>query len=164
MARFLARTLALSRPSALRSSHRPLRGLSSKVEFIEIDLSEDAPSPSSGVEGGSKEEATSGMRRLEDAIRGVIVRRAAPDWLPFVPGASYWVPQMRRPLGITDLMGTVAYTAMGAGSAEVMTEEEMMCLTTMRGWPSAAYFVEGKSPHVVKRSRKVATQTDDEES
>ncbi|KAG8066159.1 hypothetical protein GUJ93_ZPchr0004g39929 [Zizania palustris] len=163
MARFLARTLTLVRPSALRSSHRPLRSLSSKVEFIEIDLSEDGPSPSSGAEGGSTAEAA-GMRRLEDAIHGVIVRRSAPDWLPFVPGASYWVPQMRRPLGITDLMGTVAYTAMGAGNAEVMTEEEMMCLTTMRGWPSAAYFVEGKSPHLVKRSRKVATHTDDEES
>jgi hypothetical protein len=27
-----------------------------------------------------------GIRRLEEAIHGVMVRRATPDWLPFVPG------------------------------------------------------------------------------
>jgi hypothetical protein len=42
--------------------------------------------------------------------------------------------------------------------------QKMMCLTTMRGWPSEAYFVEGKFSHPVESSRKVATQTDEEES
>ncbi|KAF0894148.1 hypothetical protein E2562_034884 [Oryza meyeriana var. granulata] len=154
MARLLSRTLSLARarPSPLPScSHRPLRGLSSKVEFIEIDLSEDAPAPSSssssGVEGGGSAPEEMGMRRLEDAIHGILVRRAAPDWLHFVPGGSYWVPEMRR--GVADLVGAVVYSATGARNAEVMTEEEMMCLTTVRGWPSAEYFVEGEFDEIV---------------
>ncbi|TVU15832.1 hypothetical protein EJB05_39372, partial [Eragrostis curvula] len=80
------------------------------------------------------------MRRLEDAIHGVLVRRAAPDWLPFVPGGSYWVPPLPRPLGVGDLLGPAVYTSRGAS---VLTEEEARSFTTVRGWPSAAYFVEG---------------------
>lgn len=170
MARLLARTLTLARPPPPRSSLRPLRvrGLSAKVELIEIDLSEESASSS-----GAAEEPM-GMRRLNDAIHGVIVRRAAPEWLPFVPGGSYWVPQMRRPLGVSDLVGTVAYSASGAVDTSAMaraavdratlTKDEAMCFTTPRGWPSEAYFVEGKLWHPVKRSRKDATQTDDEDS
>uniref|UniRef100_J3M168 Uncharacterized protein n=1 Tax=Oryza brachyantha TaxID=4533 RepID=J3M168_ORYBR len=82
-----------------------------------------------------------GMRRLQDAIHRVLVRRAAPEWLPLVPGGSHWVPEMRR--GVASLVGTAVHSAMGAWNAEPMTEEEMMCLTTIRGWPSAAYFVDG---------------------
>ncbi|KAJ1272658.1 hypothetical protein BS78_06G220300 [Paspalum vaginatum] len=162
MARFLAaRTVALARP-ALRL--RASRALSGKVDFIEIDLSEESPSPSSagGGEGDpTRVEVRAGMRRLEDAIHGVLVRRAAPDWLPFVPGASYWVPPMPRPLGVADLLSGTVYAARAAAP---MTEEEALSFTTVKGWPSAEYFVEGKSLHTVKRSRKDATQTDDEES
>uniref|UniRef100_A0A0E0DI13 Uncharacterized protein n=1 Tax=Oryza meridionalis TaxID=40149 RepID=A0A0E0DI13_9ORYZ len=151
MARLLSRTLALARADSaagLSYGRRHVRGVSSKVEFIEIDLSsEDAPSSSSssssGVEGGGCfGPREMGMRRLEDAIHGVLVRRAAPVWLPFVPGGSYWVPEMRRGVA-ADLVGTAVRSAIGAAwNAEAMTEEEMMCLTTMRGWPSEAYFVE----------------------
>ncbi|CAL5030173.1 unnamed protein product [Urochloa decumbens] len=169
MARLLAaRTLILPRAAAGSSSaprFRPSRALSDKVEFVEIDLSEEPPSSSSSGGGGAgdsaKLQAQMGMRRLEDAIHGVLVRRAAPDWLPFVPGASYWVPPMPRPLGVADLLGPAVYTARGA---PVMTAEEAMSFTTVRGWPSAAYFVDGKFPHPVKRPRNDATQTDDEES
>jgi len=31
-----------------------------------------------------------GLRKLEDALHSIIVRQSAPDWLPFVPGSSYW--------------------------------------------------------------------------
>ncbi|XP_062226653.1 uncharacterized protein LOC133924928 [Phragmites australis] len=164
MARLLARTLTLARPAAPPSAFRfrTSRALSAKVEFVEIDLSEESPSSASSAEGGVGDSAPPmGMRRLEDAILGVLVRRAAPDWLPFVPGGSYWLPPMPRPLGVTNLLGAAVYTARGAA---VMTEEEVMCFTTPRGWPSAAYFVEGKFPHPVKRAREDATQTDDEES
>ncbi|RCV35294.1 hypothetical protein SEVIR_7G240700v4 [Setaria viridis] len=168
LARLLAaRTLTLPRAAAGLSSalrHRTSRALSAKVEFVEIDLSEESPSSSSGGGGAgdsAKVQAQMGMRRLEDAIHGVLVRRAAPDWLPFVPGASYWVPPMPRPLGVADLLGAAVHTARGATA---MTAEEAMSFTTVRGWPSAAYFVEGKFSHPVKRPRNDATQTDDEES
>jgi hypothetical protein len=142
MARLLAQTLA--RP-ALNS----LRGLATKVEVIEIDLSEEdagaaAPSPNaSSVE-------LVGIRRLEEAIHGVMVRRATPDWLPFVPGGSFWVPPVRRPHGVAELMGRIA-AAGGDGAVEMveldapMTEEEALSFSTARGWPSASYFVDGEA-------------------
>lgn len=142
MARLLGRTL-VRRAAAAAVRLRPSRALSTKVEFVEIDLSEESPA-SSGGGGGSVGDAAAPvrMRRLEDAIHGVLVRRAAPDWLPFVPGGSYWVPPMSRPLGVTDLLGGAVYTS--KGGASVLTEEEAMCFTTVRGWPSAKYFVEGE--------------------
>ncbi|GJN01823.1 hypothetical protein PR202_ga19124 [Eleusine coracana subsp. coracana] len=142
MARLLARTLARPAPAAA-ARLRTSRALSTKVEFVEIDLSEESPA-SSGGGGGSVGDAAAPvrMRRLEDAIHGVLVRRAAPDWLPFVPGGSYWVPPMSRPLGVADLLDGAVYTS--RGGASVLTEEEAMCFTTLRGWPSAKYFVEGE--------------------
>ncbi|KAJ7518887.1 hypothetical protein O6H91_20G015200 [Diphasiastrum complanatum] len=31
-------------------------------------------------------------RRVEQAITEYRIRKAAPDWLPFLPGSSYWLP------------------------------------------------------------------------
>ncbi|EES12815.1 hypothetical protein BDA96_06G226600 [Sorghum bicolor] len=169
MARLLAaRALTLARPSAAPSALRfclcRSRALSDKVDFVEIDLSEESPSSSSGG-GDAGDSATGqakmGSRRLEDAIHGVLVRRAAPEWLPFVPGASYWVPPLPRPLGVANLLGAALYTSRGEAA---MTEEEALSFTTVRGWPSAAYFVGGKFPPPVKKSWKDATKTDDDES
>ncbi|KAM7510173.1 hypothetical protein LguiB_009048 [Lonicera macranthoides] len=48
--------------------------------------------------------------RIEDAIHRIVVIRFAPNWLPFRPGSSYWVPPRIRSssssssYGITDLM------------------------------------------------------------
>ncbi|XP_072963841.1 uncharacterized protein [Typha angustifolia] len=156
MARFLSQTLIRDSqtlthlPSAAVLVGR--RGRSSrpeKVELIEVE-----------VEAESPEVEVLGMRRLEDAIHGIIVRRSAPDWLPFVPGASYWVPpplrRGGRPLGVVELVGQIANS---------MTEEESLSFSSTRGWPSVAYFVEGRFPRPMKRrARKPVTQTDDEES
>ncbi|KAI4985516.1 hypothetical protein ZWY2020_018146 [Hordeum vulgare] len=87
MARLLAQSLARPSP-ATAASLLPLRGLSTKVELIEIDLAEEDPSSVEVV----------GIRRMEEAIHGVMVRRATPEWLPFVPGGSFWCP-VRRPAG-----------------------------------------------------------------
>ena len=65
------------------------------------------------------------------------VRRATPDWLPFVPGSSFWVPprRRRRVTDLADVMGKLV---------SVMPEDEAMSLTTARGWPSTSYFVNGE--------------------
>ncbi|CAL9122655.1 unnamed protein product [Musa acuminata var. zebrina] len=96
-----------------------------------------------------------GLRRLEDAIHAISIRRSAPDWLPFIPGSSYWVPPPRRTVGVLEVVRKLA---------KPLTEEETMSLTNIRGWPSSAYFVEGISPHSVKKNpKKASAESDDEE-
>jgi hypothetical protein len=76
------------------------------------------------------------VRQLEDAIHRIIVRRSAPDWLPFLPGASYWVPPRPRSCshGLANLVHQLA---------NPLTQEESMATTSDRGWPSSAYFING---------------------
>ncbi|KAI3990292.1 hypothetical protein MKX01_037631 [Papaver californicum] len=119
-----------------------------------------------------------GIRRLEDAIYGIIVRRSAPDWLPFSPGSSYWVPPKKRPQGFAELIGKLA---------NPLSEDETLSLTNARGWPSTSFFIDGSasprslSPHIIekemvvdepiavekkeksKKSTKAASQLEDEE-
>ncbi|XP_072980969.1 uncharacterized protein [Typha angustifolia] len=132
-------------------SHRADRG-----HLIEIDLGAGDSSSSSSDSSGDVEVV--GVRRLEDAIHGIIVRRSAPDWLPFLPGSSYWVPPRRRAAaaGMVELVGRFA---------NPMSEEEMLSLTSARGWPSSGYFVEAcASPQLAKKiPKKAAVQSDDEE-
>ncbi|XP_020103609.1 uncharacterized protein LOC109720731 [Ananas comosus] len=155
MARLLSQSLIRGSQTLIRAPSAPApaslvgfrrrSSLSDRVELIEVEVGAEA-----------EEVEVLGMRRLEDAIHAIVVRRSAPDWLPFVPGASYWVPARRRPSGIAELVSRLA---------NPMTEEESLSFTTVRGWPSSAYFVEGGPPHPVKRrSKKASAQTDDEES
>ncbi|XP_042470431.1 uncharacterized protein LOC122052788 isoform X1 [Zingiber officinale] len=129
-----------------RFSSRP-----QKVQLFELEVDAD---------GSSSEVEVLGMRRLEDAIRAIIVRRSAPDWLPFVPGSSYWVPPRRRHHGRH--RGVVEFIS---SLTNPMTDEEMMSFTTARGWPSSAYFVGGTSLHSRKESQeRTNVKSDDEES
>ncbi|KAI3984888.1 hypothetical protein MKX01_004656 [Papaver californicum] len=41
-----------------------------------------------------------GMKRFEDEIYGILVRRSSPDWLPSSLGSSYW--------GFAELIGKLA--------------------------------------------------------
>ncbi|WOL19767.1 hypothetical protein Cni_G28569 [Canna indica] len=160
MARFLSRALIGTPRTLIRdpcSSHRhhllPARFLdvrgrsdrSARPELIELDL------------GAAEREETEVdvFRRVDDAIHAILIRKSAPDWLPFIPGSSYWVPPRRRANGLVELVGKLA---------NPLSEEETMSLTTIHGWPSSSYFVEGTSPHPVKKSRKkLPAQSDDEE-
>lgn len=122
MARFLsAGALASSSSLVDRSCASVVLGLrrfSSRREEVQLfELEIDG-------EGSASEVEFLGNRRLRDAIRAIIVRESAPDWLPFIPGSSYWVPPRSNPI----------------------TDEEMMTSITARGWSSAAYFVEGNEP------------------
>ncbi|KAJ0985160.1 hypothetical protein J5N97_003516 [Dioscorea zingiberensis] len=157
MARILSRypigeTLSRSPASRILAVRRR-SGRSEKTgamaQLLEIDLEAD------GVAASGSEVEVLGMRRLEDAIHGIIVRRSAPDWLPFRPGSSYWVPPKKRSLGLVQLVGKLA---------NPMTEEESLSFTSVRGWPSFAYFVEGVPPrHARKTIKRVVVQSDDEE-
>ncbi|XP_031500644.1 uncharacterized protein LOC116264511 [Nymphaea colorata] len=116
------------------------------AEFIEIKVSE----------GSVLDEE---VKRLEDAIYAFMVRQAAPAWLPFRPGFSYWVPPRESTsaaaasMNITNLIG---------GMVHLMTVEESLSLTTARGWPSYVYYVEGASTHSGEVTSKSAESDEDE--
>ncbi|WOL08548.1 hypothetical protein Cni_G17301 [Canna indica] len=152
----MARILSQSLIRDTCSSHRllfarlfALRGRSD-ARIVEVDLG-------AGAEVGEDDAEVDvlSLRRLEEAIHAISIRRSAPEWLPFVPGSSYWVPPPRRAAGVVELVRKIA---------DPLTEEETMSLTNVRGWPSSAYFVEGISPHSAKKkSKKASAQSDDEE-
>ncbi|GMH03142.1 hypothetical protein Nepgr_004981 [Nepenthes gracilis] len=166
MARALSRNLTLIKLSS--SSLLPISHLSPtfahrnrstqrpKSHLVEVDL--ESSSSDTDVE-------VVGIKRLEDVIHGIIVRRSAPDWLPFLPGSSYWVPPKPRAQNIVELVGKLT---------NPLTEEEGLSLTTVRGWPSSSYFLEGgvsQNPvpvelevevHVRSYSGEVAKSEDDD--
>ncbi|PSR85205.1 Cadherin-4 like [Actinidia chinensis var. chinensis] len=149
MARVLSQTLARISSSPFPNTiilspriliHRNRSNQSGKAQLVEIDLESDG--------GGGGEVEVMGLRKLEDVIHSIIVRRSAPDWLPFIPGSSYWVPPRRRPSGIVELVGKLT---------NPLSDEENMSFTSERGWPSSAYFIEG-SMHPVPLDLQVKVE------
>ncbi|XWS11619.1 hypothetical protein CRYUN_Cryun37aG0014200 [Craigia yunnanensis] len=97
------------------------------------------------------------LRKLEDAIHRIIVRRSAPDWLPFLPGSSYWVPpHTAQSYGLTQVVEKLANPS--------TPEESMSTTTTARGWPSSDYFIQGGSPHPleVDMTSNTSSKSEDE--
>lgn len=147
---------ALVRRSPLLSAVRPSLSLLSRAlsdssfrkgQLVEIDLSDsdaEVTTASAGEGSDSAEEEISanpgGMSRLDEAIHSIVAQRAAPDWLPFLPGSSYWVPPMKKGLSyqVVEIMG-------GA-----LSKEERLSYTTGRGWPSStSHFMEGQDKNQV---------------
>ncbi|KAF5726817.1 hypothetical protein HS088_TW22G00501 [Tripterygium wilfordii] len=123
-----------------------LRAQSNQPSIYHEDLSSEGASSSDPL-----------LQRLEDAIHRIMVKRSAPDWLPFLPGSSYWVPPPRsQSHGIAQLVEKLA---------NPMTDEETMSTTTVRGCPSADYFIKGAPVHSVhsEMTSKNVSQSEDEE-
>lgn len=112
--------------------------------MIEIDLESDG------------EIEILAVRKLEDEIHRIVVRRSAPDWLPFRPGSSYWVPPRRRTHGIAEFVGRIA---------NPLSEDETLSLTSDRGWPSSSYFRRGTTRErpAKTKSMKIIAESEDEE-
>ncbi|KAL7137078.1 hypothetical protein ABFS83_10G070100 [Erythranthe nasuta] len=157
MSRFLSQSLlraSLRPPTALISHHRHRSNKSHQAQLIEVDLDGASSSQSDSPES-SAEVITLGIKKLEDAIHSIIVRRAAPDWLPFLPGYSYWVPprgtSMRNhPAGsmieVIEKLNSSRDTRNQRLQRDLLSEDEQMSLTSAKGWPSTAVFIEGTSP------------------
>lgn len=147
MARVLSRGLLRPSLHALKPPPPPvaliaLRNRSNRSgKLIEIDLestlaSASSSSSSSSAAAGSSSSAASddegealGLKGLEEAIHSIVVQKSTPDWLPFVPGSSFWVPPRRRPVNVVDLVGKLARPL-------TYEEEENLSFATVRGWPS----------------------------
>ncbi|CAL9757398.1 unnamed protein product [Musa acuminata subsp. burmannicoides] len=147
-----ARTVAGASPS-LTTAARPfsLRRLSGrpdeKVDLVQPEI--EAEDPSSEIE-------VFGMLRLEEAIHTMIVRRSAPDWLPFIPGSSYWVPRRGRPPGVVELVSKFT---------NPMTVDEILSFTSDPVLSPSAYFVEGTAPQPMRKIKgRTKVFSDDEKS
>ncbi|KAL5554453.1 hypothetical protein UlMin_042000 [Ulmus minor] len=156
MARSLSQTLTLT-----RHLHRRSPQPSSSSLLLAQRTQSSQPSPNTDLADLTDASSSSSdplLRKLEDAIHRIIVRRSAPDWLPFLPGSSYWVPPPRsRNYGLNQLVEKLA---------NPLTEEESMSTTTVRGWPSSDYFIQGASPHQIESTEKRSKnlyQSEDEE-
>ncbi|KAL6292537.1 hypothetical protein ACE6H2_000679 [Prunus campanulata] len=140
MARLLTQTLQLRhsllhRPRVLPSltqAHRARSTRSGKGQLIEIDLDPSTSSSSSSSPASDSEKLM--LKKLDDIVQTILVQRATPDWLPFVPGSSFWVPPRLAPLKVTDLVGKLA---------DQLTDEESLAIATDRGWPCSQFFVHG---------------------
>ncbi|KAG2323944.1 hypothetical protein Bca4012_038273 [Brassica carinata] len=122
------RLTAAAASSLLPSSH--LLSFRSQSSDSRGDLHEiDTASPSDPL-----------IQKLEDAVHRIFVRRAAPDWLPFVPGASYYVP----PPGSGSQTHGIAQLV--AKLANPLTDEETLSTSSSHGWPSSDYFLKGVQP------------------
>ncbi|KAG6481427.1 uncharacterized protein LOC122017534 [Zingiber officinale] len=174
MARYLSSRSLIRSPAAftsfcpaflpsLDSSHllavRCRSNIPADVNIVEIDLDAD------GAPGSSEIETLRRRRIVDDAIHGMIVRHFAPDWLPFVPGRSYWVPLQKRPYRVTELIASLADAKLkDPKPRNLLSKEEKMSLTTERGWPSSAYFFGSPSPQVKSPQKSAKAQTDDEDN
>ncbi|KAL0341751.1 UNVERIFIED_CONTAM: hypothetical protein Scaly_1837700 [Sesamum calycinum] len=125
MALFLSQTLirTTASPAYLFSAAklRPSRCLSTQ------------PGSSSLSELTASEAEARAVEKIEDAIHSIIVKRSKPDWLPFVPGASYWVPPRRSSYGVAQIVHKLANS---------LTDEEYLSLITLQGWPSSAFYIQ----------------------
>ncbi|XP_019463533.1 PREDICTED: uncharacterized protein LOC109362294 [Lupinus angustifolius] len=96
MSRFIAKTLLL------REASTASRWLNSPCSTIlasshHRNQSSQATKPKSQIPKIEREESDAGLKLLEDHIQRIIVKKATPDWLPFLPGSSFWVPPTPSP-------------------------------------------------------------------
>ncbi|XP_073302904.1 uncharacterized protein [Primulina huaijiensis] len=120
MARFVSQSLF--RSASPFPNHVGLR-------FVARRLLSDRPE---SKELSTAEAEARAVQRIEDAIHNIIIKRSKPDWLHFVPGASYWVPPRRTSYGIEQIVDKLANT---------LTDEEYLSLTTLHGWPSSSFYI-----------------------
>lgn len=130
----MARSLLSKTRTAISSRrHHQLSIPSSRL--IPHRTQSNQPDTSSDVYETSGSSTDPLISKLEDAIHRIIVRRSAPDWLPFLPGSSYWVPPPKSQFyGVAQLVEKLA---------NPLTPEQSLSTSTVRGWPSSDYYIKG---------------------
>ncbi|KAL0702857.1 hypothetical protein Bca4012_058979 [Brassica carinata] len=98
------------------------RSYSSKPE-IDLDSSSSAT---------SKAEAE--RKSLNEYFQKMAVKNSTPDWLPFAPGSSFWVPLQHQKTA-----GKVAY--MMNMVTNPLKKEEAFSLSSSSGWPCSSFFI-----------------------
>ncbi|KAM7493059.1 hypothetical protein LguiB_027668 [Lonicera macranthoides] len=97
-------------PSASRLLTQQNQSSNSDTIFLLDDPNTIESEHENSSSSSSSRETLAAVHRIEDAIHRIVLIRSAPDWLPFCPGSSYWVPPRIRSssssssYGIADLM------------------------------------------------------------
>ncbi|AEC06855.1 hypothetical protein AtNW77_Chr2g0236991 [Arabidopsis thaliana] len=132
MSRLLSKTLIPNGRFLLRRFNEPAittppnvvcfsRRFSSIPQVIELEID-------------SKNEAEAAiLKKLNEFVRRIIVHNSTPDWLPFAPGSSFWVPPHQiTATKIANLVDKVT---------NPLTEEESLSLSSPYGWPCSSFFI-----------------------
>lgn len=159
MARIISQSLIYQKssvavPARALAHSRHRSGKAHAAQVIELDLESSASSSSSSAEGFDVDTVNGAIKKLDEVIHGIIVRRATPDWLPFLPGYSFWIPppghnhHFGTSGGLVDVIGKLSGVSRngqnrinGNFSSDIMPEDDEM---PHRGWPSESYFIEGR--------------------
>ncbi|KAJ7541140.1 hypothetical protein O6H91_10G048300 [Diphasiastrum complanatum] len=88
-------------------------------------------------------------RRVEQAINEYRVRKAAPDWLPFLPGSSYWIPPERE--SAADNGEEIPVVRLE------LSDDELFALLAPSGWPSSSVSEKASSMEKKKNKNKKKT-------
>lgn len=122
MAGFLWRAKAVGRIPSLAVATRRRSSKAGASQVVEVDMAEYDVA----------------LKHFDDLIHRILVKKATPDWLPFVPGSSFWVPPRPSPANVVDLVHKLA--------REDDRPQDSPLLSTLRGWPSSNFFINGRYP------------------
>ncbi|CAH8360327.1 unnamed protein product [Eruca vesicaria subsp. sativa] len=136
---FLRRLNEPTAPSLACYSRRPY---SSKPHVIEIDLD----SSSSATSKAEAEAAV--LKKLNEFVRRIVVQNSTPDWLPFNPGSSFWVPpHQNTAVKIANLVDKVT---------NPLREEEYRSLLSPSGGPCSSFFIPEEDTEEVEGSMELS--------
>jgi len=79
------------------------------------------------------------LKLFDDLIHRILVKKATPDWLPFVPGSSFWVPPRPTPSNVVHLVHKLTDDE----RQSPFENDESLSISSLRGWPSSNYFIKG---------------------
>jgi hypothetical protein len=113
--------------------HRSSRA-ATKGQLFEIDTSS---TKSLSTEG--EHEMT--LKLFDELIHRILVKKSTPDWLPFVPGSSFWVPPRPTHSNVVHLVHKIT----DAENQLPFSNDESLSLSSVRGWPSSNYFIKGNA-------------------
>lgn len=92
------------------------------------------------------------LKHFDDLIHRILVKKATPDWLPFVPGSSFWVPPRPSTSNVVDLVQKLT-------REDDNRPHDSPLLSTLRGWPSSNFFInENESTHAEDTDVEINSQ------
>ncbi|KAL1335428.1 hypothetical protein HN51_064322 [Arachis hypogaea] len=105
--------------------------------------------PQSSKKEKEGEEYDVALKLLDDHIHRILVKKATPDWLPFLPGSSFWVPPAPSASNVATFVHNFTNHLTNQHLQQKQLQKQPLSVSTIRGWPSSQHFFiqENASPH-----------------